>query len=285
MARFLVAAFPNAHGGLDYDRVRADLARGEAFLQASAADYDRVVLWMEHDSWDQLALVRLLAHYATAPRPRVLELIAIDDYPGDARFIGLGQLPAEALRLLWPTRRPVTPAQLALGAGTWAALNADDPRRLAVLARSGTPVLPILAPALLRHLHELPAVATGLSLTQRLVLEIVAEGARTIGRVFEALTLGREPMPWTGDAGLGHIVEGMLAVAEPVMVGTLPAPDAPWYRKQLTITPLGHAVLRGARDWLSLAPPSRWVGGVRIGAGAPDWRWDEAARDAVLVGD
>jgi hypothetical protein len=85
---------------------------GEQRLHRNAGDYERVVLWMEHDSWDQLVLGRLLAHYANGKRPRVLELIAADEFPGSQRYIGLGQLPSEALRLLWPSRKPVTPAQL-----------------------------------------------------------------------------------------------------------------------------------------------------------------------------
>jgi hypothetical protein len=32
------------------------------------------------------------------------------------------------------------------------------------------------------------------------------------------------------------------------------------------------------------APPPRGVGGVRIAAGEPDWRWDEQRRDAVSTG-
>jgi len=81
MARFLVDAFPDARGGLVYERELEGLRRGEDRLQSSADSYERVVLWMEHDSWDQLVLVRLLAHYAQR-RPRVLELIAVSEFPG-----------------------------------------------------------------------------------------------------------------------------------------------------------------------------------------------------------
>jgi hypothetical protein len=55
----------------------------------------------------------------------------------------------------------------------------------------------------------------------------------------------------------------------------------PW-TDVLTITDAGRAVLRGELDFLSLRPPSRWVGGVQIGAHHPDWRWDEAHREPVL---
>ncbi|HWM68327.1 MAG TPA: hypothetical protein VNO35_17180 [Steroidobacteraceae bacterium] len=143
MARFLVGAFPDVHGGLVYERVLEGLTLGDQLLHRSADDYERVVIWMEHDSWDQLILARLLAHYANAKRPRVLELIALDEFPGAERFIGLGQLPSEALRLLWPSRKPVTSPQLALGSDAWDALASDDPRNLADRAVLGSRYQPV----------------------------------------------------------------------------------------------------------------------------------------------
>ena len=62
--------------------------------------YARVVIWTEHDSHDQLSLIRCLAHYARTGPPRVLELISVNHFPGSRRFIGLGQLPPEAMWLL-----------------------------------------------------------------------------------------------------------------------------------------------------------------------------------------
>jgi len=55
----------------------------------------------------------------------------------------------------------------------------------------------------------------------------------------------------------------------------------PW-TDVLTLTSLGRAALAGEIGFQSLAPPPRWVGGVRISQGDPDWRWDESRRDAVL---
>jgi hypothetical protein len=284
MARFLVDAFPAARGGLVYEHELEGLRRGEQRLHHTSDNYERIVLWMEHDSWDQLVLARLLAHYAQAKRPRVLELIVVNEFPGGERFLGLGQLPPEALRLLWPTRRSVTPEQLSLGNDAWIALASDNPQRLAALARSGTPALPIMAPALHRHLRELPSVKNGLSLTEHLLLQILSEDSVTLNRVFLMMTGGREPLPWIGDLGILHVVDDMLKVAEPVLVRTPPAPGARWLLQRLAITDLGRAVLRGERDWHSLMPPSRWVGGVSIRPGLPGWRWDEAQQAAIFRG-
>ena len=281
MARFLVGAFPDARGGLEYESELKGLIDNEERLHRSADDYERVVIWMEHDSWDQLVLLRLLAHYADAKRPRVLELIVVDEFPGGERFLGIGQLPAEALRLIWFGRKPVTSAQLALGRDGWLALSNDDPRDLAALARSGTPALPVMAPALHRHLRELPSVENGLGLTQQLVLQILAEGSATLNRVFHVLHKEREPLPWIGDLGLRDVVNNMLKTTEPPLTRVMPPPGAREFLQQLTITPVGIALLRGERDWHTLQPPPRWVGGVNVRAGIAGWRWNESTREVV----
>jgi len=274
---FLVHLFPGTHHEEDPE----DLRRLEEQLHASAENYERVVIWMEHDSWDQLILARLLAHYANAKRPRVLELIAVDEFPGPQRYIGLGQLPPEALRLLWARRKPVTPAQLALGNEASVGIMANDPRPLAALVRSGMPALPIMAPALHRHLRELPSVENGLRLTEQLVLEALRDrGPATLNQIWRSLTLQLDPLPYAADLAFLDLIQYMLAVSEPIL--TLSPAERP-FLQPATITDLGRAVLRGERDWLSLRPAPRRVGGVRIEPGSPGWRWNEALRDAVLL--
>jgi hypothetical protein len=283
MARFIVDTFPDAQGSRVYERELENLRRGEERLLRTADDYERIVLWMEHDSWDQLVLARLLALYANAKRPRVFQLIVADEFPGAQRYIGLGQLPPEALRLLWQSRKPVTSAQLALGNDAWNALSSDDPRPLAALVRSGTPALPIMAPALHRHLRELPSIENGLGLTEHLVLQILSEGDTvTLDRVWQLLQREREPLPFIGDLGFLHVVEQMHKASEPVFSRAPAAAGQRPFLQQLSITDVGRAVLRGERDWRSLRPPSRWVGGVHIEPSAGGWRWDEAKRDAVF---
>ncbi len=290
MARHLIESHLSA--GVPYEEELERLKAHEERLRASAHDYERVVIWMEHDSWDQLILARLLAHYANAKRPRVLELITVDEFPGGQRFLGLGQLPPEALRLLWPRRKPVTPAQLALGNEAWIALTSDDPRRLAALVRSGMPALPLMAPALHRHLCELPSVENGLRLSEQMVLHILSERSPILlFRVWSLLTLQVDPLPYNTDLSFVNLIHYMLSAAEPVLtflpgvLGEKPSLAERPFRQQLAITELGKAVLRGERDWLSLRPPSRWVGGVYIQPGIRGWRWDDAVRDAVLRGD
>ncbi len=113
----------------------------------SGDSMQRVVIWTEHDSHDQLSLIRCLAHYARTRPPRVLELISVNHFPGSGRFIGLGQLPPEAMWLLWKRREVIDAERLSVGAAAWAALTSADPRALAAIARTRTPALPHLGPA------------------------------------------------------------------------------------------------------------------------------------------
>ena len=284
-ARFLVESYADSRDPpLQYEAVLRGLERDEARLRESA-EYDRVVIWSEFDCYDQLVLVRLLGHYAAHRRPKRLELINIGEFPGAVRFIGLGQLPPEALRMLWTKRTPATPAILKVGLDSWHALISPDPRQLALVMRTGTPALPLLAKALHRHLRELPSSVNGLSFTEELVLQLLAEDEMNLGRLFGCVTDERDPLPGQGDLQVRDRVLNMEGASASVYVRR---PDVdrngvsrpPW-TDVLTITDLGRAVLKGEVDFVSLRPPGRWVGGVHIGPGLPDWRWNEQVRDAT----
>ncbi len=279
-ADFLAQAYGTVTGR-SAEQIADDLQRTEGALQTAAARYERVLLWFEHDTYDQLVLARCLAQFAEKP-PRRLELISVDRFPGSTRFIGLGQLPPEALRLLWTRRQPVSGRQMSAGASVWDMLRSPDPTPLANAARDGIPELPHLAKAIRRHCQELPWLGDGLSLTERLVLQLLADRSRTVGETYRDLMLAREPLPWLGDLMFLFIVESMKRAAEPVFTGSFDSDDRRWLQELLTITALGRAVLGGKVDWLSVSAPDRWLGGVHIEAARPCWRWNDQAVTTVL---
>lgn len=282
-ARFLVENYADVRDPpLQYDAVLRGLERDEQRLHESA-QYDRVVIWSEFDCYDQLVLVRLLAHYATHDKPKRLELINVGAYPGAARFIGLGQLPPESLRMLWAERRPATPDALRTGRDAWHALTSPDPRTLARIMRGGTPALPLLANALHRHLRELPSHINGLSLTEEIVLQLLAERDMNLSHLWGNATYERDPLPGQGDLQLRDRVLAMesTGVYERRPGVTRDGESRTPWTDVFTLTDLGRSVLAGEVDFLSLQPPPRWVGGVQVGRGFTDWRWNEAVRNAV----
>ncbi|WP_232365984.1 DUF1835 domain-containing protein [Methylocystis silviterrae] len=278
-ASFLAKNY-GAGTGQSYEQIAAKLFLAEERLRSAASRYERIVLWFEHDTYDQLILARCLAQFAETPAPR-LELISPARYPGGMRFIGLGQLPPEALRLLWAERTLVSEEALQAGRSVWEMLRSSDPRPLAELSRAGTPALPQLGRAVQRHCQELPWRGNGLSLTEQLILQLLAEHPRTVAEMYSRLMMEREPLPWLTDLMILFMVERMKRVTEPVFTGAFEGEERRWPKERLTITPLGRAVLTGSVDWLSLRPPARWLGGVFVPGSSPCWRWSHAAASVV----
>ena len=83
--------------------------------------YDELVLWFEHDLFDQLNLVQLLPWIRERlPSPATVSLVCIGSFPGHPAFKGLGELsPGElgaALRRPGPREpRAICPGGAGLG--------------------------------------------------------------------------------------------------------------------------------------------------------------------------
>lgn len=237
----------------------------EALAQLNADS--ELVLWCEGDAYDQLFLMRLLASLPAVPRR--LELIEINRVPGVERFIGIGQLAPDLLAWLWPQRRSLGEDALALARDAWAAYTATDPNDWARLAAQMHPVLPLLGPALARQLQELPGADDGLSLTQRLVLRILAEhGELPAGKVLGHLMMRYEPLPYLGDLMFHALLQPLIDAPQPLVHEQ---PGGEWQKRVVRITSLGEHLLRGQANWLDHAPAERWVGGVHIVADRSPW--------------
>jgi len=266
------------------DSTRTYLETAHDKLKQAAQQYKRVVFWLEHDGYDQLILAKLLSFYAQNKMPEKLEMICINHFPGSARFIGLGQLPPEAIRLLWQQRQAVNPQQLKLGDRIWNSLGESSPQSLNKIIKSkDIKYLPNMEAALRRHLQELPSTGNGLSLTEQLSLEMLNEESMTAGQMFKRLVSERDPLPWLGDIMYWFILQSMMQASKPVFEISRSDLNKPWHERLLTITDTGKKVLAGKRQWLSLNPPDRWLGGIKLCARHPCWRWDDKEMQPVLI--
>ncbi|RCV86222.1 DUF1835 domain-containing protein [Billgrantia montanilacus] len=206
--------------------------------------YERVVLWFEHDSYDQLILAYVLHRlHANPPRGRI-ELVAVESVPGVERFIGIGQLAPDLLAWLWRQRRPIEAPLLELGTRAWQALTAESPEALQALADTGTPALPMMGRALARHLLERPGADIGLGLTERLTLEIVRDhGPLPVSKAFSYLMREYEPLPYLGDLMFWWLLQPL--IAEPESLLAISDIHQEWPHRQLALTERGRAVLHG----------------------------------------
>jgi len=265
-SRFVSSTFDIALGDA---RARMQGEYGDLARLSQAA---RAVLWCDADAYDQLFLIAVLARLETPPE--VLELIEVSGVPGVERFVGIGQLAPEVLAWLWPQRRTLGADALALAREAWQAYRAASPQAWAGLAFSETRALPYLAPALRRQLQELPSLRDGLSLSERLLLQITSELERpTLGQVFAELTQRREPLPFLGDGMFHALARALIDAPMPLIRETDRQPD--WPRRPLELTALGRRVLEGQAYWLDHAEAERWVGGVHLVPGRPHWALDD----------
>jgi len=258
--------------------------RRDRLLLRSLEDGRQVVLWFEHDLYDQLQLLDVLALVAESDVPfDTLELIVVGSFPGRPGFRGLGELSASELESLWGARAPATAAVAALAAEVWEAVRAPTPEGVALFAAAprGLEGLPFAAAALQRLLDELPGVRDGLSGTERRALAAVAQGAATPVDAF-LVSQSAEETPFLGDAwffrALASLGSGEARLVETAAGDALPLPpplgDAQTFgRLPLRPTRNGARVLAGKADRVALLGLDRWVGGTHLVPGAV-WRWD-----------
>jgi hypothetical protein len=277
----------SARGYLPYADALRTVEGWDAKLE-TFADYDEVVLWFEHDLFDQLLLVRHLDWFARRNLGRTaLSLICIGEFPGFEPFHGLGQLNPEQLTSLLGTREPVSSEQLALGERAWRAFTASDPTELDALVRAREArVLPFLVGALERFLAEYPALDTGLPRTERHILQLLAAEPSTPERLFVAEQQFEERV-FMGDSTFWRRLLDLAAGATPlVALDVEPLGDRALPRGTVAITEAGRGSLAGAADWVRLDGFDRWLGGVHLSAppgGNVEWRYDLDARALVRV--
>ena len=223
----------------------SSLQRRDRQLLEALRDNVQVVLWFEHDLYDQLQLLDVLALAHTEQAEP--ELIVIGSFPGKPSFAGLGELTASELETLWPSRRRAASAVVDVAMSAWAALQAPEPTTLTEWAKRESEQLPFLAPALRRLLEELPAPADGLSGTERRALQAVAGDAHTPPAAF-VTAQGLEEAPFIGDAwfyrALSALGQGKARLVETEAGTPLPAPpplgdSQPFARLQLRLTATG----------------------------------------------
>jgi hypothetical protein len=238
---------------------------------------DEIVLWFEHDLYDQLQLIQVLERLPIDGAVRITQVVP-------ATY--LGHIPAGDYPNLLAERRVVSSAELLAARDAWQAFRSADPRGiLGALPR--LTVLPHLSPALRRHAEQFPSLENGLSRTEQQTLEAVAAGTSRLRDVYSVVNHEREEATFMGDAGfLFHISSlvrshrPLLAVKgggdfDPVGKGTLDL--------ELSLTGDGARVLEGGLDRVACCGIDRWLGGVRLEGNGPVWRWDRARETVRLA--
>lgn len=252
-----------------------DMRRWRATIERHGS-YDELILWFEHDLFDQLNLIQLLAWIRERlPAAKPVSLVCIGSFPGRREFKGLGELTPDEIGPLLERRQPVTESQYALAERVWRAFREPTPEALDNIRQGGTSALPYLAAAVTRFLQEYPWTIDGLSRTERRLLELASVDGIALSAAFRHMH-DAEVACYVTDTSLAELAEELSRTSPPLITldpGT--AANAEGLRGTVKLTDTGRAVLARELDRVATCGLDRWLGGVHLQSGGALWRWDD----------
>ncbi|MGH9372608.1 MAG: hypothetical protein ACRD15_13860 [Vicinamibacterales bacterium] len=255
-----------------------DLRNWRAVIERHES-YEELVLWLEHDLFDQLNLIQLLTWIRERlPPAKVVSLVCVGSFPGHPRFKGLGELSADELASVLETRQRVGEEQYSLARLAWQAFREPTPVPLDALRRHDTSALRHLAASIERFLQEYPWTTDRLSRTERRLLELASAGTVDLSAAFPRMHDG-EAVYHITDTSFTELATSLARTSPPLhRLAPERIPGAGLLQGSVTLTDFGRAVLAGHEDRIATCGIDRWLGGVHLdGNGAP-WRWDDRRR-------
>ncbi|HIO91729.1 MAG TPA: DUF1835 domain-containing protein [Leucothrix mucor] len=230
-------------------------------------DYDEIILWFEHDLYDQLQILQILDWLADQTlKSGQLSIICTDNY--------LGYCSPEEILALQQYKEKVSEQHLHLAKKSWHAFRSSTPQKWADLLETDTSILPFLRKTILRLLAEYPSCENGLSLTAQITLKIISKEKLSPYDLFERYQKSEENQ-FLGDSSFWKLLNELLASNPPLI--EVPTSEnfalKPKPEQQANITSIGEKVLLGECHYLEMIEIERWIGGVHLSKGNI-WCWD-----------
>jgi hypothetical protein len=172
----------------------------------------------------------------------------------------------------------------------WRAYCASTPRDFFKLLERDLSLLPQLRSTVMELLEELPGLNTGLGATEMRMLELIAPGGMHPFDLFPGHEMPNKRRVF-GHWEIGPLLDGLARCALPTVSGFEEGPFTfelienrerrqRYQQSQLSLTPLGQAILAGTDDFSRHDPIHRWWGGTEL-TNDQLWRWDAASKTLV----
>ena len=237
--------------------------------------YDTIELWFDPHPNDQLQLIWLLHHFRSHPETAAKLVFRLVDFE-------LMMAREEELRRFEVFDLPVTEAELSTASRSWQAYCSPTPEACFDLLSSDLSVLPLLRPALVELLEELPSGVTGLGATEMRLLEMLAWGFANCNPLFHRRTLRGTRI--FGEWEIGYLLDGLAFGPKPAVAGldeelrrlsrqNLRDRHTAYLRSRLSLTEFGKAIVAHKEDFSRHNPIDRWWGGTHL-TNDRLWRWN-----------
>lgn len=268
------ASFISQLGWGNADEIQQKFTNRDELLEKSA-EYAKIVLWFEHDLYDQLQLAQILDwfHQQVDVQCR-LSLIGTGKH--------LGRHTPQEIAALKSTDEIVSDRQLQLASDIWNAFTASDPQSLNELLKQDLSELPYMKCALLRLAEEYPSIKSGLPQTEKLVLEALLDGAMSPSDLFRAYQ-HLEQAEFMGDSTFWVRLNQMAFCHQPLVALQIIEPISyPLNPEQkIIVTDYAKQVLAGQIDWFSVNKLSKFIGGCEVNQ-TNRWRWNADRKQLEL---
>jgi hypothetical protein len=252
-------------------------ARKDLALIEFCEPYEIIELWFDPAPNDQLELICWLAFFRSHPEAAAklkLRLIGFDLITADQRRSDWTDVPIVRVRT----------ADMEIASASWQAYRATTPEACFDLLRRDLSAFPMLRPALLDLLQELPWSVTGLGATEMRLLELISTGFMGTNALF--YLRGFRQRGVFNDWEIGTLLEGLAHGPKPAVAGldeelrTLSKENyrdrlRAFQRSRLSLTKFGEAILAHKEDFSRHNPIDRWWGGTRL-TNDRLWRWNPA---------
>jgi hypothetical protein len=245
--------------------------------------FDTVDLWIDPDPNAQLILIWWLAYF----RPHEAVVSKLNLVQAD---VLIGNYPAEEVVEWRIPAVKILNEHLELASSVWQAWRAPTPQDWFNLLSTDLSLLPLLRPAAIALLEELPGAATGLGATEMRMLELISEGNASPPDVFPGHEKRNERRTfdyWQ----IGALLDGLADAPAPAISGLDGGPFTEemhedrdrgqrYNRSRLSLTELGNAILAERDDFSRHNPIHRWWGGTEL-TNDRLWRWDSMNRALI----
>jgi hypothetical protein len=257
--------------------------RGEAWRDLAFSDYcetfDIIELWFDPDPNDQLQLIWVLDQFQDQPATAAklkLRLVGFSLLTLHPAWRGWNEVPLVNIRS----------ADLETASMCWQAYRAPTPEACFDVVRGDLSGFPLLRPALLDLLRELPWSGSGLGATEMRLVELVAAGFMGTNALF--YLRGFRQCGVFSDMEIGTLLQGLAHGPRPAIAGldddlrviepeNARARLEAFQRSRLSVTEFGKAVLAHREDFTDHNPIDRWWGGTHL-TNDNFWRWSSVPK-------
>lgn len=286
-----------------FDQVKSDFDT-RARLFKAIAQYQEIVLWFEHDLYDQLQLLEVLQQMnSELITESNCYLVSINQHIETPFFHGFGNLTLAQLHQLYPNKTSITPEHRDYAQYFWSLITADNPSKIPFILKNTLAIFPYLSAAIRRYCQEFPSVENGLTRTQQNLLSCIAQPAATLPYYRYCLTKYNlddqqqslryqqtlsqpastkriflqmqdlEVSPFMGDLGIEKELYLLSTLTRPLIKQNSPNNGQQGYYQ---LTEAGLSLLNNNAHWLDYNDYDVYRGGVHI-TSKKTWFWCESS--------